>query len=362
MSDDAEARDANGSSGSSGGGGSKLTVVLALGANIGVGVLKLVAGLLSGSSAMLAEAAHSVADVTTEGLLLTALKRSSKQPDLRHPFGYGQERFFWALIAAVSVFVTGATFSVYEGVTTILGEGAEETLAWVAYAVLGLSAIIEGISWQQAVRQVWREKAELGIGLRRYLRLTDDPTVVNVFYEDTAALIGLVLAAAGVFLHQATGSGLWDGLASLAIGLLLAAVAFFLGRTNKHLLIGRNAEPRVMRAVFDHITDAPEVAEVVDLQTMLLGTDSVLVCARVDFDDSLGAGDVEQACVRIDAEMRERFTDLQQVFLEPVPHDNVELRQAVLDRYGDMLTEWREEHEREGSSRAAAQIAANADG
>ena len=341
----------------SSGGESTLTVVLALSANVGVGVLKLVAGLLTGSAAMLSEAAHSAADVTTQVFLLTALKRSERDPDRRHPFGYGQERFFWALIAAVSVFVTGATYSIFEGTITILGEGAEQTLAWVAYAVLGLSAVIEGVSWQQAVRQVWREKKQLGLGLRRYLRLTDDPTVVNVFYEDTAALIGLALAAAGVGLHEVTGSAFWDGLASLAIGVLLALVAFALGRTNKHLLIGRNAEPRVMRAVFDHLTDAGEVSQVVDLQTMLLGTDNVLVCARVDFADELPAGDVERACVRLADELRAAFPDVGEVFLEPVPREDADVRAAVRARYGDMLQQWQADHERQGSSAAAARAA-----
>ena len=330
------------------GGGSRVTVVLALASNVVVGVLKLVAGLLVGSSAMLAEAAHSVADTATEGLLLTALRRSRKAADRRHPFGYGKERFFWAMIAAVSVFVTGATFSVYEGLSTILGDDAEQTLAWVAYAVLGLSMLIEGTSWQQAVRQVWREKRELGLPLRRYLILSDDPTVKSVFYEDSAALVGLLFALAGVGLHQLTGSPVYDGIASLLIGGLLALIAYVLGRTNKNLLIGRSAEERVAHSIFDRLTDAPEVDQVVDLQTMLTGTDSLLVCARLDFVDSLSAADLENACVRLDDELREHFPDVAEVFLEPVPRNDPDLRQAVLDRYGDLLARWREEH---GASR-----------
>ncbi|MHC1559414.1 cation diffusion facilitator family transporter [Actinomycetospora sp. C-140] len=323
-------------------------MVLALGANAMVGVLKLLAGLLTGSSAMLAEAAHSAADCTTEGFLFTALRRSAKKPDRRHPFGYGKERFFWSMLAAVSVFVTGAAYSIYEGVHTIVEQApdpAEEQYAWVAYAVLGLSAVIEGVSWQQAVRQVWREKRELGLSLRQYLRLSDDPTSLSVLFEDTAALIGLLLAAAGVVLHQLTGSSLWDGIASVLIGLLLAGVAYVLGRTNKHLLVGRSAEPRVMRAVFDHLADAPEVVAVVDLKSMLTGADSVLVCARVDVVDTLGADDVERVCVRLDEELRERFNDVDDVFVEPVPRGDPALRRAVLERYGDLLSEWQREHD-----------------
>ena len=330
-------------------GGSVLTVVLALAANALVGVLKLVAGLLTGSSAMLSEAAHSVADTTTEVFLFTALRRSGRRADRSHPFGYGKERFFWAMIAAVSVFVTGAAYSVFEGISTIIEhprDPAEEQYAWVAYAVLGLSAIIEGTSWQQAVRQVWREKRELRLSLLRYLRLSDDPTVKSVLFEDTAALIGLLFALAGVGLHQLTGSSVWDGVASVLIGVLLAFVAYALGRTNKNLLIGRSAEPRVMHAVFDHLADAPEVDTVVDLQSMLTGTDSILLCARVDFVDTLSAADLERACVRLDDELREHFTDLDQIFIEPVPRTDPDMRAAVLDRYGTLLAAWQREHDR----------------
>jgi cation diffusion facilitator family transporter len=329
-------------------GQSTLSVVLAFLANALVGALKLVAGLLTGSSAMLAEAAHSVADCTTEVLLFTALRRSVRRPDRAHPFGYGKERFFWSMIAAVSVFVTGATYSIYEGIRTIIEnppDPAEEQYAWVAFAVLGLSALIEGTSWQQAVRQVWREKRELRLSLRRYLALSDDPTVKSVLFEDSAALIGLAFAAIGVALHRLTGSSVWDGIASIMIGLLLAGVAYSLGSSNKALLIGRSAEPRVLRAVFDHLDSAPEVVSVVDLQSMLTGTDSVLLCARVDFVDDLSAGDLERACVRLDNELHDRFHDLDQVFIEPVPRNDPDVRAAVLERYGTSL-----EHLREGRS------------
>ena len=355
------AQDSSGSFGSSGssgsdgsdGGGSTLTVLLALASNVLVGVLKLIAGLLTGSSAMLAEAAHSVADTTTEVFLVTALRRSGRRPDRSHPFGYGKERFFWAMIAAVSVFITGAAYSILEGIETIVEQPrdpAEEQYAWIAYGVLALSFVIEGTSWQQAVRQVWREKRELRLSLYRYLRLSDDPTVKSVLFEDSAALVGLVFAALGVGLHQLTGSSVWDGIASVMIGVLLVFVAYALGRTNKNLLIGRAAEPRVVHAVFDHLADAPEIEAVVDLQSMLTGTDSVLLCARVDFVDSLSAADLERACVRLDDELRERFTDLDQIFIEPVPRSDPDMRAAVLERYGTLLTTWQREHDARGSS------------
>jgi cation diffusion facilitator family transporter len=323
----------------SGGGESTLTVVVALTINAAIAVLKAVAGMLTGSAAMLAEAAHSVADTTTEGLLLAALRHSERPADRRHPFGYGKVRFFWSLIAAVSIFVTGALFSGFEGVHTILGSSADQSLAWVAFLVLGLSFLMESTSWTRAVRQIRREQADEGQRLLEYLRRTDDPTVKTVFLEDTAALIGLLLAFGGVGLHLLTGSALWDGLASLLIGVLLAAVAYLLGRTNMQLLIGQQADRRLVRAVYARLSAAPEVEQVVDLLTMLTGTDKVLLCARVDFADPLSADEVERACVRIDDELRREFADLDEIFIEPVPRTDPTLRDRVINRYGSVLSD-----------------------
>src|SRR5262249_9870378 len=196
------------------------------------------------------------------------------------------------------------TFAVYEGMRTIFGEEREQTLAWVAFLVLGLAFAMEAVSWTRAARQIRREKSEDGQRLLEHLRTTDDPTVKTVFFEDTAALLGLLLASAGVGLRLLTGSVLWDGLASLLIGVLLAGVAYVLVRTNMRLLIGRQADRRLVRAIYTRLNAAPEVDQVVDLLTMLTGTDKVLLCARVDFADSLSAAELEQACVRIDRELR----------------------------------------------------------
>ncbi|MGH3672996.1 MAG: cation diffusion facilitator family transporter [Pseudonocardiaceae bacterium] len=328
--------------GSGSGGESTLTVVVALVANALIAVMKAVAGLLTGSAAMLAEAAHSVADTATEGLLLAALRQSERPADRRHPFGYGKVRFFWSLIAAVSIFVTGAIFSGFEGVRTIFGAGEEQTFAWVAFLVLGLSFVIEGTSWVRAVRQIRQEQAEEDRTLLQHLRNTDDPTVKTVFYEDSAALIGLLIAFAGVGLHLLTGSALWDGLASLLIGALLAGVAYLLGRTNMRLLIGQQADVRLVRAVHERLLAQPEVEQVVDLLTMLTGTDRILLCARVDFADSLSADELERACVRIDGELRAEFTDLDEIFIEPVPRGDPALHERVANRYGSALENLRE--------------------
>ncbi|MGW5053530.1 cation diffusion facilitator family transporter [Actinokineospora sp. NPDC004072] len=313
---------------------STLTVVLAGSMNLAIAVMKLVAGLITGSAAMLAEAGHSVADTFTELLLLTALRVSGKPADRRHPFGYGKARYFWSLLAAVSIFVSGAVFAFYEGFRTIFGEAEEQTSPLVAYIVLAIAFALESVSWAQAQRQVRREAKAAGRSLFVHLRQSEDPTSITVLYEDSAALVGLLLAFGGVGMHQLTGSSVWDGVASVAIGVLLAFVAYLLGRANAGLLIGRQAAPGLVHALRDELEAAPEVEAVVDLQTMLIGTDRVLACARVDFVDDLTSAALERVCVRLAEELQAEHPAVTEVFIEPVPRTDPALRAAVLARYG----------------------------
>lgn len=315
-------------------------MVLAGAVNLAIAIMKLVAGIITGSGAMLSEAAHSVADTFTEVLLLTALKRSERPADRVHPFGYGKERYFWSLLAAVSIFASGAMFAFYEGFSTVFGEPEEQTSPIVGYLVLALAFAMESVSWVQAVRQVRKESKAANRAMWTYLRLIDDPAPKTVLFEDSAALAGLVIAFAGIGLHQLTGSQVWDGAASIAIGVLLAFVAYLLGRTNRGLLIGRQADPEMVRGIRDHLSAAPEIEAVVDLQTMVMGADQVLVCARVDFDDALGAADVERTCVRLATELTTDFHDVTEVFIEPVPRTDPDLRATVLARYGDIAERW----------------------
>ncbi len=317
--------------------GSLVTVLLALAANAGIAVLKALAGLFTGSAALLSEAAHSVGDSVTELLLLTALRRSVRPADKRHPFGYGKERYLWSLLAAVGILVSGAAYSIYEGVRTIIVEPVEETAPWVGYIVLAVSVVLESVSFAQSSRQLRIEARRDGCGIREYLREPEDPTVKSVVLEDAAALVGLTLAFIGVALHQVTGSSFWDGLAALAIGLLLVVVAFQLVQTNMGLLIGKQANIRLVRRFRRFIEAQPEVESLVDILTMMVGTGRILLCARLDFDDNLTAAELERVCVRIDAELRAHFEALDEVFLEPVPRTDPDLRARVLARYGDIL-------------------------
>jgi cation diffusion facilitator family transporter len=297
----------------------KGTVLVALFANLGVGVVKLAGGLVSGSTALMAEAAHSVADTLNELFLVLSLSKADKPADPTHPFGYGMERFFWSLIAAVGIFVTGAAYSVYEGVTSILGE-AEETSTRsfvVIYVVLAISLLLEGYSLSKALRQVRGEAREARRKVLTYIRRSPDPTVKTVASEDTIAVLGVLVALVGTVLHQVTGDHVWDGAASIVIGLCLAYVAYVLGRDTKELLIGEAADPAARLIAYDAIDAREEVTAVKEMLTMQLGPDSVLVAARVDFVDTLTAGDLERVCTEIEDEMRRRMPSLTQVFLDP---------------------------------------------
>jgi cation diffusion facilitator family transporter len=318
---------------------SSLTVLLALGANAGVGVLKLAAGLVSGSAALLSEAAHSAGDCTTELLLLVAQRRSAKPADRSHPFGYGKERYFWSMLAALAIFVSGAGFSIYEGVRAITGQREDATMLWINYPVLAFAAVLEGISWRQAARQMRSEKARTQRSLVGYLRMPRDPTVNSVLLEDSAALVGLAIAAAGVGLHQLTGSAFWDGLASIAIGCLLLAVAFVLAKACQTLLIGQQADVRLLRAIEACLEEADEVDDVVDILSMLTGTDSVLLCLRVDFAENIGSSALEDACLRLDGELRDRFPMLSEIFIQPASRRDAGLRERVQQRYGRVLAD-----------------------
>lgn len=318
-------------------GGSRLTVWLALAANLGIAVAKTVAAVISGSSSMAAEAAHSAVDSINEVLLLAGLRRSARGADRRHPFGYGRERFFWSLLTAVMIFGAGALFAFLEGAETIISGQSDQADPLIAYLVLAVAFLLEGVSWVRAVRQMRAEAREERRPFLEHIRDTDDPAAKSVLLEDTAALLGLLFAFGGVGLHQLTGSPVWDGVGSLLIGVTLTLVAFVLGRTNKELLIGTQADARMVRAIGAMLREQPEVDAVVDLITLTTGTDQVLVCARLDFRDSLNAGDLERACVRIDEEMRERWPDVGEVFLAPVPRSDPEVRARVASRYGHAI-------------------------
>lgn len=295
------------------------TISYAMGANAVIAVAKLAAGIVSHSSALLAESAHSVADTVNQVFLRISLSLGSRPADERHPFGYGKERFFWAFLAAVFIFVSGAVFSMVEGVYALLHGREEGGGPLVAYVVLAISFVAEGVSWARAVQQLRGEAAQAGRPMLRHIRLSRDPTVKTVLFEDSAALAGIVLAALGVALHQLTGERLWDAAASIAIGVLLALVALRLGRDSKGLLLGVGADPEERETIRASIAAHGEIRDVTELLTMYLGPESLLVTARVDLRDDLDADDIEALADRIDRDLREAVPGVTEVFIDPTP-------------------------------------------
>ncbi|MCW3844980.1 cation diffusion facilitator family transporter [Micromonospora yasonensis] len=292
------------------------TVVVAGTANLVIAAAKLVAGLISGSAAMLSEAAHSVADTTTEVLLYLALRRGARPADQHHPFGYGKESYVWAFLAALFTFVVGAGFAITHGVTTILVH--EHTGNYrVSYIVLVISFAVESVSLGRAYQQVRREARRWRADTRRYLRLTADTTVKAVFLEDTAALIGLLIAGVGLGLSELTGEELYDGIASILIGGLLLVVAGILARSNISLLVGRAVSERVHRQIEHELTELPTVNRIDTLMTMLLGPEDILVAAKVDFHDDATGADIEAAADEAERRLTEQYPEIAYVFLDP---------------------------------------------
>jgi cation diffusion facilitator family transporter len=291
------------------------TVIIAGGANILVGLVKLVAGIMSGSSAMLAEAAHSVADTLDQLFLLTSLRQADRPADSAHQFGHGQERYFWSLLAAFGIFIAGAGFSVFEGILTLSSKHSESPL-W-AYIALGVAVIAEGTSFARAYWQVRGEARQSHQEVLSHVESSPDITVKVTLFEDSAAVVGLVFAAIGVALRQVTGSPVWDGGASIAIGALLIAVAVKLGMDSKELLIGRSASPEVQRLICAEIESRPGVDALLELLTMHMGPDSLIVAARVALNDELRADQAEDLADEVDRSLSEKLPLHLNVFIDP---------------------------------------------
>jgi cation diffusion facilitator family transporter len=309
------------------GGESAGTVIVAGLVNLGIAVAKLVGGLISHSSAMLSEAAHSVADTVTEIFLFVALKRGEQPPDEKHPFGYGRETYFWAFIASLTTFLVGAGFSIFQGVTTIVHR-TEGGPPLVSYIILAVSFVLEAASFLKAVGQVRGAARRWKVSPGRYLASTTDTTVKAVTFEDAAALVGIVLAALGLLLEQLTGDPLWDGVSALLIGVLLIVVAYILARANMSLLIGQSASPQIEQELRDEIAALPHVDGVPLLLTSVIGPGKILVAAKVDFDDGSTVADIEAVADEAERRLVAAHEGVRYVFLDPTAGDGRARAQA----------------------------------
>jgi cation diffusion facilitator family transporter len=324
---------------------SRGTVLLAFSANLVIAVAKTAGGVITLSSAMLAEAAHSWADTLNQIFLLTSIRKSQRPADSTHPFGYGKERFFWTLLAAVGIFVTGAGFSIFEGVSSLFEHHKEPTSSefYLTYGILAFSLVLEGSSLIRALRQVHGEAEQRGRTFLSHLRRSNDPTVKAVASEDGAAVVGIALAAAGIGLHQATGSAKYDAAASIVIGVVLAWVAYALGRDTKDLLIGEAADPELRLDIQHAVSQHPEVAAVLELLTMQLSPEEVLVAMKVDFSDNVDSSRIEAVSTEIEEELRRRYPTVRHVYLDATAssREQQELSQVIqhladADAQGDL--------------------------
>lgn len=294
--------------------GSQLVVYAALAGNLLIAVTKFVAAFFTGSSAMLSEGVHSLVDTVNEILLLYGMRRAARPPDLTHPFGYGRELYFWSFIVAVLIFAIGAGVSAYEGIMHVMApEPADSPI--VNYVVLAISAIFEGTSWTIALREFNREKGDLGYF--EAIRKSKDPTTYTVLVEDSVALIGLAMAFIGILAAQLLHDPRLDGLASVAIGLLLGGVAIFLARESKNLLIGEPALPEVRDAILKLASADKSIRHVNGVITSQLGPQQIIASLSIEFEDHLSADDIERTIERLEAAIQKTNPEVTTLFVKP---------------------------------------------
>ena len=304
-----------------------LAVIGALFANGLITVLKFIAAVITGSSGMMAEALHSVADTTNQIFLLLGLRFYKRPASDKHPFGYGKERFFWSFIAAIFIFGVGATYAIYEGIEKLRHPHAPTNLKW-AYWVLGISFVLESCSIALAIYQEVKEAHHEGLTFSEYLSESKDPTAKTVLFEDSAALIGIVVATTGLILteYQVGGAAgaYWDGVASITIGLVLAVVAFVLARSSRGLLLGEAANPKVLDAIKKAIEGHPNVERVVELLTMHLAPKQILINAHVKLRPNLVTNEVVTSIEEVEKRIKEAEPKVEMIFLEVAREDQLD--------------------------------------
>ena len=294
--------------------GSKRAIAAAAGANLGIAVAKFIGFLITGASSMLAEAIHSVADTTNQGLLFLGGARAARPATPEHPFGYGRDRYFWAFIVALVLFMVGGLFAIYEGVSK-LRDPHEISSPAVGFAILGVAVVLESFSLRTAVREATPERgAQSWTG---YVRGSKSPELPVVLLEDLGALIGLVLALAGLALSVATGDPRYDGAGTLAIGVLLVVIAVVLVIEMKSLLIGEAATPEQQRRVQEGIEGTPGVGALIHMRTLHLGPDELLVAAKIELEPGLGTAEVAGAINAAEARIRAAVPIARAIYLEP---------------------------------------------
>lgn len=293
--------------------GSKKVIYVALIGNALIAIIKFIAAAITGSSAMLSEAIHSLVDTCNQVLLLYGLKRAQRPPDKNFPFGYGKEIYFWSFIVAILIFALGAGISIYEGIIHLL-HPKPITTPYINYIVIGFAMMFEGFAWYFAFKEFTKSKGKWSYIMA--VQRGKDPSIFVVLFEDSAALIGLVVAFLGIFLGQVTGIVYFDGAASIIIGLILAGTATWLAYETKGLLIGESANDSIVQGIRELASGHDYVGHVNEVLTLHMGPDFILVNISLDFMDEATADEIETTVEKLDKEIKKNYLQVKRVFVE----------------------------------------------
>ncbi len=293
--------------------GSKKVIFAALAGNTLISITKFTAAFFTGSSAMLSEGIHSLVDTGNQGLLLYGMARAKQPADENFPFGHGKEIYFWSFIVAILIFALGGGISIYEGIKHISHPEMIEN-PMINYIVLGLALIFEGAAWLFAFREFSRAKGKWGY--LEAVKRAKDPSIFVVLFEDSAAMLGLLVAFIGVAVSQYTGNPLFDGLASVVIGMILVGSAIWLAYETKGLLIGESANQPVVQGIRALVAGQAQVENVNEVLTMHMGPDFILVNISVDFEDSITADSLETVIGEMDRSIKQQFPEVKRIFIE----------------------------------------------
>ncbi|MEH2281720.1 MAG: cation diffusion facilitator family transporter [Nostoc sp.] len=292
---------------------SKKTIFAAMGANLAIAITKFIAASITGSSAMISEGIHSVVDTGDQLVLLLGIRRSQKPADDSHPFGYGQELYFWTFIVAILIFALGGGMSIYEGITHLIHPSPLENPMW-NYIVLGMAMLLEGFSWTVALKEFLPTKGKQNFW--QAIKNSKDPTVFTILFEDTAAILGLFVALIGIFLGHLFNNVYFDGIASIIIGIILAIVAVVLARESKGLLLGESANPQTITNIRSLSKTEPGVQEVIRVLTMQLAPQEVLLNLEIQFSKNLTGEEIALTVENLEVKIRQKHPEIKQIFIE----------------------------------------------
>lgn len=294
--------------------GSKIVIYAALVGNLAIALTKFAAAFFTGSSAMLSEGVHSLVDTGNGGLLLYGMHRAARPADLTHPLGHGRELYFWSFIVALLVFALGAGVSFYEGIVHIMTPEPVSNPK-VNYIVLGLSFLFEGSSWWIALKEFRQTKGKLG--WFKAVQISKDPSVYTILFEDSAALLGLIVAFAGILAAELLDMPELDGVASIGIALILGATAIFLARESKSLLMGEPASPGVQKKILQIVQQDPAVQQANGVLTVHMGPQEIVAGLSIEFEDRLTAPEIEACVERLEARLKADVPEIISLFVKP---------------------------------------------